>query len=158
MEKQNHQTLWRKLVAAVKVKSDSQECKESKEREKIKILEQDISFQQDAARKNCRRIIYALLVASWGYLFREDTAIGKLALSPIFLIGVGYLMVETWCYFSIARKGRELYALKDSLTDEAIETEMSIQSYKSFSVLYGQLFMCLIMGAALAAYVAIKYL
>ena len=126
--------------------------------EKIEKLEKNIVTQQLAARKNCRRIIYALLVASWGYLFRENTAIGKLALSLIFLVGVGYLMLETWCYFSIAKKGRELYAIKDSLTDEAIETEMSIQSYKSFSVLYGQLFVCLIMGVAIAAYVAIKYL
>lgn len=138
---------------------ENKELQEKPERrEMFQKLEQDIVTQQLSARKNCRKIIYVLLAASWGYLLKEGTTVGKLSLSIIFLVGVGYLMIETWCYFSIAKKGRELYAIRDALTNDNIETEMSIQSYKSFSVLYGQLFVCFIMGVALSVYVAIKYL
>lgn len=123
---------------------------EVEERKIIRDLTHDIQVQQLAARKNCRRIIYGLLVASWGFLVNSNCLTERLALSVIFLVGVVYLMVETWCYFSIAKKGRKLYSTKDKLSDNDIENEMTKQSEKSFLVLHGQLYVCLIMGFVLA--------
>ncbi|MBR1788063.1 MAG: hypothetical protein IJ762_02575 [Bacteroidaceae bacterium] len=91
------------------------------ERPIIKDLNRDIAIQSTECGKNCRRVVFAIFAATWGFLIKENSLIGRLGLSVILLVGVAYLIVETWRYYSTAKEARALYKNAKSLSDDYID-------------------------------------
>ena len=132
--------------------------KQKEERQIISDLNRDIAIQSTACGRNCRNVVYAIVGVTWGFLLKEECQWNKYLLSLIMIIGIFYLIIETWRYYSTAKRARELYEKSSRLDDETIDQEMTRQSDWAFSVLYKQMWFCAVMAILLIIYVVFRYI
>lgn len=130
---------------------------EQEERKIVLDLNRDIAIQSTACGRNCRHVVYAIIGVSWGFFLNEEKLWSRLLFSIIMLMGIAYLMVETWRYYSTAKKARRLYNQSESLDDKTINREMKKQSEWAFVVLFKQMLLCGFMTIAIAVYVLMRY-